>query len=147
MLELDKVPCTGPIGPRRDGVDLPFWEGLAAGELRMQRCSTCSHWWWAPSWRCGACGSWDLHWEAVPPRGKVFSWVRTHQPFSAAMKEFTPFVTLLVELPDAGNRRLFGILVGPEDGLEVGAPVTGVIQKPSELTSGMAVLRWTLATA
>lgn len=78
-------------------------------------------------------------------RGRVFSWIRTHQRFAASFSSVTPYVTLLVELPDAGNRRLFGVLVGPEEGLEVGAPVKGVIQKPSELTRGQPVLRWQLA--
>jgi uncharacterized OB-fold protein len=146
MLAIDDVPTTGShIGPRRDGVDAQFWQGLSAGELPMQRCSHCQAWWWVPAWRCGECGSWDLHWEVVPQRGRVFSWIRTHQRFSPAFTPVTPYVTLLVELPDAGNRRLFGVLVGPEDGLEVGAAVTGEIQKPSALTAHMPVLRWKLA--
>lgn len=145
MLKLEQVPTIGPIGPRRDGVDKPFWDGLADGELRMQCCSKCGHWWWSPVWRCGECGSWDLEWRAIPARGKVFSWVKTYQKFSPSMSELTPFVTLLVELPDAGNRRLFGILVGPEDGLELGASVKGVIQPASKLTHGCAVLRWEMA--
>lgn len=146
MLDINSVPTTGShIGPRRDGVDAEFWEGLAAGELRQQRCSQCKSWWWVPAWRCGDCGSWDLHWEVVPMRGRVFSWIRTHQRFSPVFNDVTPYVTLLVELPDAGDRRLFGILVGPEGGLDIGAPVTGVIQKPSALTAQMPLLRWELA--
>jgi uncharacterized OB-fold protein len=147
MLELDRVPVTGQLAPRRDGVDEPFWEGLREGELRMQRCAACKTWWWAPVWRCADCGSWDTEWVATPKRGRVFSWVRTHQAFSPEMREIVPFVTVLVELPDAGNRRLFGILVGPEDGMKVGAPVSGVIQAASPLTGGMPVLRWRLADA
>jgi uncharacterized OB-fold protein len=144
MVDIDSTPVLGPIGPRRDQLDAPYWEGLAAGELRMQRCTKCHRWWWAPVWRCSECGSWDLGWEAVPARGRVYSWVRSQQAFSQAMKTIVPFVTLLVEIPDADWRRLFGILVGPEDGLDIGVTVEGIIQPPSPLTHGQAVLRWKL---
>lgn len=144
MVSIDEVPTVGKIHPRRDGVDEPFWEGLKAGELRMQRCSKCKTWWWAPVWRCADCGSWDLEWEAIPMRGRVFSWVRTHQAFTPEMKSIVPYVNVLVELPDAGGRRLFGILVDSEEGLDIGAKVVGVIQKPSALTNNLAVLRWRL---
>lgn len=146
MLELDEIPVLGSIGPRRDGLDTPYWEGLAADELRLQRCSKCQHWWWAPAWRCGECGSWELHWESIPKRGRIFSWVRAQQAFSPSMKSVVPFVTLLVEVPDAGNRRLFGVLFGPEEGLSIGANVEGVIQRASELTYGQPVLRWKLSS-
>ena len=144
MLAIDDVPVIGRIGPRRDGVDTPFWEGLEAGEVRMQRCDKCQTWWWSPVWRCAECGSWDLHWEAIAPTGRIFSWVRTYQAFLPAMASVVPYVTALVELPQAGNRRLMGIIVGDEEGLEIGSPVEGVIQKASELTSGQAILRWKL---
>jgi hypothetical protein len=71
--------------------------------------------------------------------------VRAQQAFSPSMKNIVPFVTLLVELPDAGMRRLFGILVGSEDSLNIGANVVGVFQTPSELTHGRPVLRWKLS--
>jgi uncharacterized OB-fold protein len=145
MIKVEDVPVIGHIGPRRDGVDIPFWEGLKNGELRMQKCPSCQSWWWSPVWRCAECGNWDLNWEVVPPRGKVFSWIRTFQPFAPEMAAITPYVTVLVELPDAGLRRLLGILVGPEEGLKIGSEVVGVIQQPSEKTSNMAVMRWRLA--
>jgi uncharacterized protein len=145
LITIDEVPVAAHTGPRRDGVDIPFWEGLKDGELRMQRCPGCQTWWWSPVWRCAECGSWDLDWTPVPQRGRVFSWIRTHQAFAPPMESIVPYVTLLVELPDAGNRRLFGILIGDESKLEIGAKVTGVIQQPSELTQGAAVLRWQLA--
>jgi uncharacterized OB-fold protein len=146
MPQLDEVPVIGPIGPRRDSVDAPYWEGLAEGELRLQRCADCNHWWWSPVWRCGKCGSWELGWECIEPKGRVFSWVRAEQAFSPVMASVVPFVTLLVELPHAGNRRLFGVLVGPEDRLEIGANVEGVIQQPSPITQGKPVLRWKLSS-
>jgi len=144
MLKLDEIPVATAIDPRPDGVDIPFWEGMNNGELHMQRCSSCKTWWWSPVWRCNECGSWDLEWPEVPMRGIVYSWVRTHQPFVPAMASIVPYVSLLVELPDAGNRRIFGILFGEEGTLEIGSEVTGVIQPASDLTRGMPILRWKL---
>ncbi|QEN12943.1 Zn-ribbon domain-containing OB-fold protein [Mycolicibacterium sp. ELW1] len=141
---LDELPTLGSIGPRADGIDIPFWEGLRVGELRMQRCTDCAAWWWFPVWRCGDCGSWTLHWQATPVRGVVRSWIRTHHAFAPEMAGLVPYINVLVELPDAGNRRLLGLLIGDDEELAIDAEVEGVIQKPSELTNNEAVLRWKL---
>ncbi|GAB4664164.1 hypothetical protein MOKP76_14210 [Mycobacterium avium subsp. hominissuis] len=61
------------------------------------------------------------------------------------MAKVVPYVNVLVELPDAGGRRLLGLLVGNDDGLAIGAEVVGRIQKPSAQTNDQAVLRWELA--
>lgn len=143
--EIRDLPSIGRIGPRADDVDAPYWEGLRNGELRIQRCAECRTWWWFPLWRCGECGSWEFGWEAIPPRGVVHSWIRTHQAFLPEMASLVPYVNVLVELPDAGNRRLLGLLVGDETGLAIGSKVVGVIQQPSPATNDQAVLRWRLA--
>lgn len=144
---LEDLPVIGAISPRRDGLDAPFWAALNAGEFRMQRCCACRAWWWAPVWRCGDCGSFDLEWEETEARGVVYSWMRTHQAFSPEMAAIVPYVNVIVSLPEAGDRRLIGLLVGPEDGLAIGAAVTGVIQPASPRTSHQAVLRWRLEPA
>lgn len=130
----------------QDGLDAPYWAGLAEGKLTIQRCSRCRAWIWAPQWRCSHCGSWDLEWEAVEPSGTVFSWTRTWHPFSPELKAVTPYVVILGELPQAGAARLMGTLAGPEDALRIGARITGEIQAASEATSGVPILRWRLST-
>jgi uncharacterized OB-fold protein len=128
-------------------VDAPHWHGLAEGELRIQRCPDCKEWHWPADWRCWNCGSFDLAWEAVDPVGTVFSWERTHYPFSPAYADLIPYVNLLVELPQAGGRRLVGLLVGTDDGLRIGAPVEGFIEAPSERSMNLYVMRWRLVGA
>jgi uncharacterized OB-fold protein len=140
------IPAEGPIGPFVDGLDEPYWTGLREGEVRIQRCSSCRTWIWAPQWRCSACGGYDLEWEAVEPKATVFSWCRTFHGFAPSLKAFLPYVTLLAELPQAGGRRLLGILVGPQEGLKIGAELEGVIQPASEVTSNWPVLRWRMAS-
>jgi len=134
-----------PAG-RAGSIDAPFWAGLAAGELRLQRCAACREWTWPPQWRCGACGSWEMDWETVPMTGWVHTFARTWHPFTPEMQGRTPFVTLLVDLPQAGGARLIGQLVGPEVGLAIGAAVEGVIEPPDR-ANPLAALRWKLAAA
>jgi uncharacterized OB-fold protein len=73
----------------------------------------------------------------------VFTWIRTWQEFTPELAGKVPFVTVVVELPDAGGVRLVGILLG-DDSVDprIGDPVDGVIQPGCELTGGAAVLRW-----
>lgn len=53
-----------------DGV---FREGLAAGELRFQRCRGCAAAVFPPRVLCPSCGADDLAWERSGGRGTVYS--------------------------------------------------------------------------
>lgn len=142
---VEGFPVAGPIGPMPDGLDTTFWEGLEAGELRIQRCRSCSTWIWSPQWICHRCHSFDLGWDATPARGRVYTWTRTWQPFEPSFAQVGPFLTVLVELPQAGDVRILGCLADATQ-VTIGDEVVGVIQAPSELTGGVPVLRWRLAT-
>jgi len=126
-------------------VDFPFWEGLGQGVVRMQRCDKCSKWIWPAEWRCGECGSWDLHWEEVEGTGTVNAWERTHYNFVPAFKDMLPYVNVLVELPHAGKVKLVGVLLEPSAGVKIGAPVIADIQPASEKTHNLPALWWRLA--
>lgn len=142
-----ELPVIGEIGPAADAIDQPFWDGLARGELLLPRCAGCDRWLWPAQWLCPHCHRFDPAWEAVPAQGRIYSWTRTWHGFASEFAAHTPYVTVVVELPQAGDRRLVGILLpdGRGDDPTIGAPVVGVIQPPGPLTSGMAVLRWRLA--
>jgi len=144
-MDLEDAPVAGTVGPMHDDIDAEFWEGLKQGELRIQRCFDCRHWNWAPTWRCPKCGSWKFNWEAVEPSGEVYSWIRTHQSFAPEFNAVTPYVSLMVALPQAGNVKIMGSLVGDESGLCCGAPLQGVIQPASDRTSGQPIMRWRLS--
>ena len=96
---------------------------------------------------CADCHRFGPDWVEVEAVGTVFSWTRTWQRFSAEFADAVPYITVLVELPHAGGRRVLGILVG-DDSLDpqIGAPVVGRIQAPSDLTSNMPILRWERAS-
>jgi uncharacterized OB-fold protein len=140
-----EFPATALAGPYADGLDLPFWEGLRAGELRLQRCGECDLWIWGPRLMCGRCQTFDPKWTAVEPVGRIFSWSRTWHPFIAELAGELPFVTVLVELPDAGGRRVLGLLAENGEGdIAIGDAVAGIIQQPAD--APWPVLRWRLTS-
>jgi uncharacterized protein len=132
------------VHPFSERVDFPYWDGLGAGELRIQRCSACERWCWPADWRCPACGGYEFRWEPVEPVGRVYSWIRSHLPFVPAFADLVPYVNVLVELPHAGNARIMGLLVGDDDGIRVGAPVRGAFERASERTADLPVVVWSL---
>ncbi|MGW4338582.1 Zn-ribbon domain-containing OB-fold protein [Rhodococcus koreensis] len=140
-----RFPAALPLGPQVP-VDIPFWEGLRVGELRIQHCGSCGRWIWGPSWACPVCHRLDPEWEAVEQIGTIYSWTRTHHAFPAS-QEFTdalPYTTALIELPHAGGRRMLGIVTDADgDNVRIGQRVRGWIQPASEMTGGWPVLRWT----
>lgn len=139
-------PATHMAGPAPDGIDREYWDGLIAGELRLQRCDSCDEWIWGPRWMCGSCHSFDLTWAPVNAIGRVYSWARTWHAFIPELADNVPYTTVLVELPEAGGRRVLGLLAeAPEAMVSIGDEVIGVIQHPEG--SAWPVLRWQLASA
>lgn len=125
-------------------VDHPYWSGLADGVLRVQRCTRCEAWQWPADWRCPRCGSYDFAWPEVEPRGRVYSWIRTHYPFVPGYAALVPYVTVLVELPQAGGARMMGLLLG-SDGVanaRIGDELVGEFEAASPDTLDLPVLRW-----
>lgn len=142
-MDLRDAPVIGEIVSLPDGLDDPFWQGLAEGVVRIQRCPRCERWIWGPRWVCPECHRVEPEWVDVEPSGRIFSWTRTWQKFAPEFADHVPYITVLVELPDAGERRLLGLLLGDDkDDPHIGQEVHGVIQPPSALTSHSAVLRW-----
>jgi uncharacterized protein len=127
------------------GADAPYWEALAQGTLRLPRCQGCQQWHWPAVSRCSTCGGEEIAWFPVEISGRIFSWTRTWQKFQGTEDLPSPFVTLLVELPQAGNRRLMGILEGDETGLAIGATVTGHTAITPCDGQSIPALRWRLA--
>ncbi|UQI48837.1 OB-fold domain-containing protein [Streptomyces sp. HU2014] len=89
-----------------------FWEGVAAGQLLIQRCAACAElrFPWLPG--CGRCGS--PEWTAVRASGagRVFSYVVMHHPPFPAFDP--PYAVGLVEL--AEGVRMISNLIGTEPG-------------------------------
>ncbi|MEU7748399.1 zinc ribbon domain-containing protein [Nonomuraea sp. NPDC049158] len=54
--------------PRPTPETQPFWDGTAAGELRIQRCMACARHYFYPRPGCPHCGSADVEWVRVSGR-------------------------------------------------------------------------------
>ena len=108
--------------PEITDLNAPFWDGLAAGELRLQHCRACNSVQHPPESFCYACGSQDVVWQAVEGEGEVYSFIVVHQLYHAAFKDLLPYVVAIVQL-DAGPRML-GLMPGE------GRPAIGARVRP-----------------
>lgn len=126
------------------GNDQRYWTALSEGRLELPRCDNCKRWVWPAPFRCSDCGSWSIAWEAVKPEGRLYSWTRTWHPFAGAEALGLPYVTVSVELPQAGGIRLFGLL---EPGAEaaIGVQVIGAVQTSHVFDRDIPAFRWSVA--
>jgi uncharacterized OB-fold protein/acyl dehydratase len=85
-----------------------FWEGVARGELLIQRCAACGELRHPPRPMCPRCRSLDWDTVRASGRGTVYSYVVPHHPRMPAFPE--RYVVALVELEE--GTRLVTNLVG-----------------------------------
>jgi uncharacterized OB-fold protein len=102
-----------------------LWEGVAAGELRVQRCDECGKLRHPPRPMCPQCNSLEWTPRALSGTGTVYSYVVYHHP---QMEGFdTPYVVAVVDLEE-GVRYLSNV-IGIEPGdVSIGMPVTAVFE-------------------
>lgn len=124
------------------GADDEYWKGLAQGKVRVQRCTGCGHWHIPAVWRCGECGSWELQWNEVKPQGRIFTWTRTWHEFGSPVELGRPLALVVVELDDAGGRRLLGTMVDPLAELKIGQRVVGEVIQTTSQEETIPALRW-----
>lgn len=98
-----------------------FWEGTAAGELRVQACDRCGARRHPPGPRCPACGAMATgSYVVAAGTGEVYSYVVHHHPPVPGKK--LPIVIALVELPE--GVWMTGELLGvAPDQVRIGLPV------------------------
>lgn len=129
--------------PSPDGLDAPFWEATQRHELVVQHCESCGAFQWGPEWACHRCLSFELGWQRVSGRGRIYSWERAWHPVHPALAERGPYVVLLVELPDADDVRMIGNLVG--DGLgpvAIGEEVEAVFEDHPDANPPYTLVQW-----
>ena len=86
----------------------PFWDGCAAGELRIQRCADCGRPYFYPRPVCPACGSRDVEWFTASGRATLYSYVINHRP-APGFEDDAPYAIAVVEL-DEGPRMMTSIV-------------------------------------
>jgi uncharacterized OB-fold protein len=100
----------------------PYWDGLKAHRLRLQRCADCGKVRHYPRPVCDACYSMHVEWIDASGRGRVHSWTTTHHAFHPGFKPDLPYTLLTVDLDEGVrmNAQLRGLDSGK---LRAGMPV------------------------
>jgi 3-oxo-4,17-pregnadiene-20-carboxyl-CoA hydratase alpha subunit len=97
-----------------------FWEGAAAGELRIQRCGECGALRHPPGPMCLACGAARPGYLVAAGTGELYSYVVQHHPPVPGKQ--LPIVVALVALPE--GVRMTGELLGvSRERVRIGMPV------------------------
>lgn len=134
------LPTPVPSEPR---LEQPYWDAARDEKILLQRCNACSTWQWGPEWICHHCLSDDMGWAEAPPRGRIYSWERVWHPVHPALREATPYLAVLVELPDAGHVRVVGNLLGdPRQEVTIGAAVEAVFEHHREADTPYTLTQW-----
>lgn len=78
----------------------PFWDGLAAGEVRLQHCTACDGWVFYPRTRCSHCLADALEWRTVTGAATLYSWTVCRRPTAPHFAGLEPWVLAVVELAE-----------------------------------------------
>lgn len=78
----------------------PFWAGCAAGELRLQHCTSCGHVQYPPRKLCSGCFGQDVEWRQASGRGRIRSWSTVVAPGAPGFEAEVPFVSVLIRLDE-----------------------------------------------
>ena len=106
MVELNQV----PVPDLSDPIFAPFWRGTREGKLVIQKCGDCGTYRWPPRVACRKCKSTHTVWEAVDPRGTLYTYTVVGR---ATAKGFpnVPYAVGFVALDAIPHVRITGILV------------------------------------
>lgn len=99
----------------------PYWEGIADGELRYQRCGECDVAIFYPRSICPACGVPDPHWHVSEGDGVVYACSVIHRA-PPAHADDAPYVVALIDLAE-GFRMMSRVVDCPPDTVAVGQSV------------------------
>jgi uncharacterized protein len=78
----------------------PYWDGLARGELVLQRCEDCGQWQHYPRLRCRTCWSARVTPAVAGGRGQLLAAVLSLRTPAPALRDRLPLATGLVALAE-----------------------------------------------
>lgn len=109
----------------------PYWDGLNAHRLRLQRCADCGRVRHYPRPVCDACFSMNAGWVDASGRGTLHSWTITHYAFHPGYKGELPYVLLTVDLAEGVRMNAQARGIDPA-ALKVGLPVKVAFEAAKE---------------
>ncbi|MFQ5513218.1 MAG: Zn-ribbon domain-containing OB-fold protein [Myxococcota bacterium] len=116
-----------PLPQPQDEYSAEFWDRCAREELCFQRCTACGRWRHLPRAMCAACGSAEWEWAQSSGRGRLFSWIVTHQPLLPPFADQVPYAVIIVELEE-GVRMVSGVRDLPLEELTLDLPLEVVFE-------------------
>jgi uncharacterized OB-fold protein len=119
------------IRPVRNRDSEFFWEGTAAGELRIQRCNACGALRHPPGPMCPVCHAADRGYVVASGRGTIFSFLVHHAPKLPGRE--LPLTLALVELEE--GVRMVATVPGAPGDLAIGDPVVARFDRLGDETT------------
>jgi uncharacterized OB-fold protein len=98
-----------------------FWEGCAAGELRIQACEACGAYSFFPTIACQACHGPQLAWKTASGRGEVVTYTVVQRAMGAFSAD-APFTLAIVRLAE-GPQLMSRLVDADRAQLRAGMPV------------------------
>jgi len=117
----------------------PFWDGLAAREIRIQRCDDCHGWVFYPRAFCPACTDRSLTWTPVTGTATLYSWTVARVPVAKAFAHLDQPILAVVELANSVRLPTTLVDVAPE-AVRIGVSLDPVFD--SATYEGITLLRF-----
>jgi uncharacterized OB-fold protein len=110
------------LAPSPTAESKAFWTGGQRGQLLINRCDACGHFFHPPGPACWRCRSTDVAPEAVSGRATVAAYTINRQNWIPGFEP--PYVVAIVELDDEPDVRLITNVVGlPIEDVSIGMAV------------------------
>ncbi len=123
-----------PYPPTPDRDSAPYWEALARGEFRIQRCTNCAAYRFPARALCNRCRSFETDWQTGLQAGRIVSWVVTHQVFAPALRDAVPYTVVQVRLDLQQDLLLIGGWLGEREPVAGEAVSMQLVEGPDGYT-------------
>lgn len=121
--------------------ELPYWEGLKARKLMLQRCTECSKVWFPIGPVCPVCLSDAFEWAQMSGRGVVHNFVVYERAWLPWFENKLPYAVVQVQLEE-GPRLTANMPDTPLAAIRIGLPVDAVYE---DVTAEITLLQFRAA--
>lgn len=125
--------------PQPTTISAPFWDGLKAHELQLQRCEDCGESFFFPRLHCPHCGSRRVSWQRASGAATLYTYTVARIPTLPEFTDEMPQILAVAQLAEGPhlNTTVVGV---PESELKVGMALRPVFDDRPGLVS---LLRFT----
>jgi uncharacterized OB-fold protein len=99
----------------------PYWDALADGQLKFQRCMACSQAVWPAHSFCPHCSSTSLAWQQGSGRGAIYSYSTVMRGPTPVWAAIVPYTVGFIQMDE--GYYLFSQIDGEPDAIDIGKRV------------------------